>query len=274
VPSLRSPDFSKYFLLYTFASDHSLATVLTQKYDQGDKFLVAFMSTGLQGVELNYPLVEKQAFSLHKEIKQFRSYILKKCTKFIVPHPEVRSMFVQKELGERRGNWITSLQEYDLEFKPTNIIKGQGLCKLVTKEVDAKEQEDDGWKDEQIMYTQQVSYVPTIEGSSYNDIKYYLQHGTTPDHLNAKKRRELRLKYLQYRLLHGILFIKNYDKVLLRCLEKQEFDKVLKDMHDGPTGVHLSGDTTTHKLLRAGYYWPTLFKDAHAYSRSCDACQK
>jgi hypothetical protein len=54
--------------------------------------------------------------------------------KVIVPHPEVRSLFVQRELGERRGNWMMTLQEYDLEFKPTNIVKGQGLCKLVTQD--------------------------------------------------------------------------------------------------------------------------------------------
>jgi len=28
------------------------------------------------------------------------------------------------------------------------------------------------------------------------------------------------------------------------------------------------------KLLRAGYYWPTLEKDAMAYSRKCDTCQR
>jgi hypothetical protein len=61
-PSLQSPDFSKDFLLYTFASDHSLAAVLTQKDEQGDEYPVTFMSTGLQGVELNYPLVDKKAF--------------------------------------------------------------------------------------------------------------------------------------------------------------------------------------------------------------------
>jgi hypothetical protein len=84
---------------------------------------------------------------------------------------------------------MTTLQEYDLEFKPTNIVKGQGLCKLVTQGDDDEEQEEDGWKDEPTMYTQQVPYVPAIEGSYYNDLKYYLQHGTTPDHLNAKKKR-------------------------------------------------------------------------------------
>lgn len=35
----------------------------------------------------------------------------------------VQISFVEKELGERRGNWINSLQEYDLEFKPTHTIK-------------------------------------------------------------------------------------------------------------------------------------------------------
>ena len=32
------------------------------------------------------------------------------------------------------------------------------------------------------------------------------------------------------------------------------------ELHDGPAGGHFSGDTTSHKILRAGYYWPTLFK--------------
>jgi len=45
-------------------------------------------------------------------------------------------------------------------------------------------------------------------------------------------------------------------------------------MHDGPTGDHFSRDTTTDKVLREGYYLPTLFKDAHLYSRSYKTRQK
>ena len=45
-------------------------------------------------------------------------------------------------------------------------------------------------------------------------------------------------------------------------------------MHDGPTGGHFSGDTTAHNILRAGYYWPMLFKGAHANVRKCDRCQR
>ena len=66
-------------------------------------------------------------------MKQFIPYILKNRTKVIVPPPTVPSLFVQKELGERRGNWVTTLQEYDLELKLVTIVKGKGLCKLMTE---------------------------------------------------------------------------------------------------------------------------------------------
>ena len=46
-PSLKSPNFDKDFILYTFASDDSLAGVLTQKEDGGDEFPISFMSNGL-----------------------------------------------------------------------------------------------------------------------------------------------------------------------------------------------------------------------------------
>ena len=70
-----------------------------------------------------------------------------------------------------------------------------------------------------------------------------------------------------------MLFRKNYDGVFLRCLEHEDAKKVLAELHDGPAGGHFLGDTTTHKILRFGYYWPTLFKDAHAHVRKCDTCQ-
>ena len=40
---------------------------------------------------------------------------------------------------------MTTLQEYDLEFKPTTIIKGQGLCNLM---VEGWNNEDDDWENE------------------------------------------------------------------------------------------------------------------------------
>ena len=67
---------------------------------------------------------------------------------------------------------------------------------------------------------------------------------------------------------------KNYDGVYLRCLKKEYVDKVLSELHDGLAGGNFGGDNTTHKVLRNDYYWPTLFKDSHAYAQKCPKCQK
>jgi len=100
-------------------------------------------------------------------------------------------------------------------------------------------------------------------------MKYYLTHKSTPNYLDPKKKRALRLKSTKYKLIQGILCRKNYDGVFLRCLEKRCAEKFLSELHDGPTGGHYNGDTTSHKFLRDGYYWPSLLKDSHVYARRC-----
>jgi hypothetical protein len=108
----------------------------------------------------------------------------------------------------------------------------------------------------------------------YDDIKLCLEHGSAPRHLDPTKRRALRLKSASFHLVNGIMFRQNFDGVLMRCLEKDEAEKVLLELHTGEDGGHFGGDTTAHKVLRAGYCWPTLFRDAHALCRKCIIYQK
>ena len=60
--------------------------MLTQKEEGGDEYPISFMSTGMQGVELNYPVVDKQAYTFFKAVKEFIPYILKNINKVVVPH--------------------------------------------------------------------------------------------------------------------------------------------------------------------------------------------
>jgi hypothetical protein len=86
---LRCPNFNRDLFLYTCSYDQSLAAVLTQKDDDNNEALVSFMSTNIQGDELNYHAVDKQAYEVYKTVDHFGSYILKKHSKVIVPHPVV-----------------------------------------------------------------------------------------------------------------------------------------------------------------------------------------
>ena len=129
------------------------------------------MSTGLRGAELNYPAIDKQAYAVFKAVKQFRPYIFKNQTKVIVPYPAVRSLLIQKELGERRGNWVTALQEYDLEFKPASVVKGQGLCKLMTE---SRNNEEQAWEDEAELHVMDICPLFTTPKSWYRGLVHYL----------------------------------------------------------------------------------------------------
>ncbi|GKF51054.1 reverse transcriptase domain-containing protein, partial [Tanacetum coccineum] len=50
--------------------------------------------------------------------------------------------------------------------------------------------------------------------------------------------------------------------------------EILKACHEGPTGGHHSANITTRKVFDAGFFWPTIYKDAYELIKSCDACQR
>eukprot|EP00253_Pinus_taeda_P010376 PITA_10376 len=242
-PSLATPNFSESFILYTFASEKSYAAILTQVNQEKAEAPIAFFSSNLQGAELNYSDVEKQAYAVFKAIKYFRPFLLKTHTKVIVPFSA----------------------EYDLEIKPASIVRGQGFCKLLAGASHIPESSSEEVQTYEVSLND-IEYL-------YADTIYYLKKGYAPAHLDHTKKRALRLKAKQYQLINDVLFKRNYDSMLLRCLEKTEAEKVLQELHDGPAGRHYARDATAHKILRAGYYWPTLFKDSHNYVRKCKNCQ-
>ena len=75
--------------------------------------------------------MEKQAFSLVKAIKDFRVYILYSHIIAYVFNPVVKDILTQDGPDGKRGKWIATILEYDLEIKPTKLIKGQDLAKLM-----------------------------------------------------------------------------------------------------------------------------------------------
>jgi hypothetical protein len=50
-----------------------------------------------------------------------------------VPNSAVKDVLSQSEGLGSRSRWIAKIQEYDLEIKPTKLVKGQGLAKMLTE---------------------------------------------------------------------------------------------------------------------------------------------
>jgi hypothetical protein len=75
-PVLVSPDYTKEFLIFSFASEHTVAAVLLQKNEEGFEQPIAFFSKSLRDAELRYDILEKQAYAMVKALKAFRTYVL------------------------------------------------------------------------------------------------------------------------------------------------------------------------------------------------------
>ncbi|GKE73033.1 reverse transcriptase domain-containing protein, partial [Tanacetum coccineum] len=62
--------------------------------------------------------------------------------------------------------------------------------------------------------------------------------------------------------------------VIRRCVYGQEAVAILTACHNGPTGGHHGANYTAKKVFDSGFYWPTIYRDAHDMVKSCDSCQR
>jgi len=172
-----------------------------------------------------------------------------------VPNAIVKDILTQNGDDEKRGKWISTILEYDLEIKPTKLIKGQGLAKLMVEtncqalHINFIAELDNGEE----MATPQISQA-FLDSPWYADIIYVLQNLQAPSRLSINKSRFLEMKSLKFCIMDNTLFWKNHEGILLNCLLKEEYDKVLQEFHASDCGGHLYWKTKIVKVLRAGVY--------------------
>nr|GEX35840.1 putative reverse transcriptase domain-containing protein [Tanacetum cinerariifolium] len=64
------------------------------------------------------------------------------------------------------------------------------------------------------------------------------------------------------------------DQVIRRCVHEKEAFDILEACHNEPTGGHHGANLTAKKIFDAGFFWPTIYKDAHEFVKNCDSCQR
>lgn len=62
--------------------------------------------------------------------------------------------------------------------------------------------------------------------------------------------------------------------MLRRCIPEGEQRAILDCFHGSDYGSYFSGKKTAWKVPNSGFFWPSLFKDAALWAKSCDKCQR
>uniref|UniRef100_A0A2N9FIS9 Uncharacterized protein n=1 Tax=Fagus sylvatica TaxID=28930 RepID=A0A2N9FIS9_FAGSY len=132
--------------------------------------------------------------------------------------------------------------------------------------------------DDRIKVVQQSSLQTTemnpvhTENSWMTPIISYLQRGTLPD--NRHEARRLKVRASRFLMLQGTLYKRGFSLPYLRCLAPDEANYVMREIHEGVCGDHSGARALQRKIVRAGYYWPSMKADAYQFVQRCDKCQR
>ena len=66
------------------------------------------------------------------------------------------------------------------------------------------------------------------------------------------------MRAARFTITDGILYKRAFTTPLLKCLGPQEAEYTLLEIHSGICGEHLGARALASKVLRAGFFWPTL----------------
>uniref|UniRef100_A0A2N9HAM0 Uncharacterized protein n=1 Tax=Fagus sylvatica TaxID=28930 RepID=A0A2N9HAM0_FAGSY len=132
--------------------------------------------------------------------------------------------------------------------------------------------------DDKIKTVQQSSLQTTKVNPIHTEISWmtpiisYLQRGTLPD--NRHEARRLKVRASRFLMLQGTLYKRGFSLPYLRCLAPDEANYVMREIHEGVCGDHSGARALQRKIVRAGYYWPSMKADAYQFVQRCDKCQR
>ncbi|XP_076935794.1 uncharacterized protein LOC143602641 [Bidens hawaiensis] len=254
-PILCSPDWSLLFELMRDSSDYTVGAVLGQKRDK-HFHPIYYASKTLNDARENYTTTEKELLAVVFAFDKFRSYLVLSKTTVFTDHAALRFLFQKKDAKPRLIRWILLLSEFDIEIidkRGAENVAADHLSRLEdSKTEELREEEirdtlphesiDFGAAEKQGMTTQQ-------KRKFFRDVNRYVWDDP-------------------------FLFKIGGDRILRRCVTKEEGWDILKHFREGLTGGHHGARATAQKVFDSGFYWPTVVKDAEKFMKLCDACQR
>ncbi|GKC78121.1 reverse transcriptase domain-containing protein [Tanacetum coccineum] len=163
-------------------------------------------------------------------------------------HSALKYLFAKKVSKARFLRWVLLLQEFDFNVIDTKRAKNLAVDHLSRLENPY----------ENVLDLKEVNYHAgnfIVKGMS-------------------SKQKNMFLKDVKHYFWDGpYLFKICADQMIRRCVAGQETVDILTACHSRPTGGHYGANYTAKMVFDSGFYWPTIYKDAHDLVARCDTCQ-
>ena len=147
-PILHYLESSKPYTLFTDASKHGWAGVLTQEFKTEVKGKVlkelhpiTYISGLFHGSQLNWAALTKEAYAIYLSVKKLAFYITDADITLRSDHLPLRRFLQKNTLNDKVNNWAVELETYKIKFvhiKGKSNVLANTLSRLISIDPDVK----------------------------------------------------------------------------------------------------------------------------------------
>ncbi|GJW25709.1 reverse transcriptase domain-containing protein [Tanacetum coccineum] len=273
-PILIAPDWDLPFELMCDASDFAIGAVLGQRKNKHFQ-PIHYASKTMNEAQTHYTTTEKELLAVVYAFEKFRSYLVMSKSIVYTDHSAIKYLFAKKDAKARLMRWILLLQEFDIEIrdkKGAENLAADHLSRLENPHQDKFENKEIN----EAFPLETLGSIALKDDSTpwFADFANYHAGKFVIKGMTSQQKNKFFKDVKHYFWDDPFLFKICADQVIRRCVSGQEALDILKACHSGPTGGHYGANYTARKIFDSGFYWPTIYKDAHDFVTRCDICQR
>ncbi|GKB51682.1 reverse transcriptase domain-containing protein [Tanacetum coccineum] len=274
-PILIAPDWDLPFELMCDASDFAIGAVLGQRHEKHFK-PIHYTSKTMTEAESCYTTTEKEMFAVVYAFEKFWSYLILNKSIVYTDHSALKYLFAKKDSKARLLRWVLLLQEFDFD-----VIDTKGVENLASDHLSRLENPYESMLDPKeinekfpLETLNMVTFRSDSSTSWFADYANYHARNFIVRGISSQQKNKFFKDVKHYFWDDPFLFKICADQVIRRCVHGKEALDILKACHNGPTRGHHGANLTAKKVFDVGFFWPTIYKDAHELVKNYDSCQR
>ncbi|GJS74408.1 reverse transcriptase domain-containing protein [Tanacetum coccineum] len=273
-PILIAPDWDLPFELMCDASDFAIGAVLGQRKNKHFQ-PIHYASKTMTEAQAHYTTTEKELLAVVYAFEKFRSYLVLSKSIVYTDHSAIKYLFAKKDAKPRLMRWILLLQEFDVvirDKKGAENLAADHLSRLENPHQDKLENKE---ITETFPLETLGSVALRVDSTPwFADFANYHAGNFIVKGMSSQQKNKFFKDVKHYFWDDPFLFKICADQMIRRCVHGKEALDILEACHNGPTRGHHGANLTAKKVFDAGFFWPTIYKDAHELVKNCDSCQR
>lgn len=284
-PVVQPPDWDLPFEVMCDASDFAVGAVLGQRRDK-KLHAIYYASRTLDATQTKYATTKKELLAIVFAFEKFRSYLVGSKVIVHTDHAALRYLLSKKDAKPRLLRWILLLQEFDLQIRDKKGVENGVADHLSRLRVEEEIPIDDKLPEENVYVVssfedcfKQKADANVLRHICYDlpcyaDIANYLCAEEEPPNFTGYAKKKFLRDVKHYFWDEPYLYKRCSDGLYRRCVPESEVQGILFHCHGSNYAGHFASFKTAAKVLQAGLWWPTLFRDANDFVSKCDVCQR